>query len=152
MHFIGMLAFQLPIPVYYHLGLTALSMLPSLLAAYCALNLLARPSITKPRLLIGGVLVGAGIGAMHYIGMAAMIAACVMGVAISGMHYIAMHAAVFVDTGVFSAVVVGRDTNQLVWGIVLVTFTIIVLVVILNALVLMHRLYRNSQESARIKQ
>ncbi|MDP5207491.1 ATP-binding protein, partial [Alishewanella sp. SMS9] len=72
MHFIGMLAFSLCTPVDYTTNLTLFSLLPSLLASYTALNLLIQERLTLPKLLIGGVLVGAGIGAMHYTGMAAM--------------------------------------------------------------------------------
>ena len=72
MHFIGMLAFQLCTPVAYDPGATLLSMLPSLLASAIALQLLARPRISALQLLLGGVLMGSGIGAMHYGGMLAM--------------------------------------------------------------------------------
>jgi len=72
MHFIGMLAFEMPTHVHYHLGITALSAIPSLLASWVALGLLARHELTGLRLVSGGITVGAGIGAMHYLGMAAM--------------------------------------------------------------------------------
>ena len=72
MHFIGMLAFQLCAEVRFDLGVTLLSMLPSLGASWVALSLLARRNLNLTQLCIGGVLVGAGIGAMHYSGMAAM--------------------------------------------------------------------------------
>jgi NO-binding membrane sensor protein with MHYT domain/CheY-like chemotaxis protein len=72
MHFIGMLAHNLPIPVSYDPGITALSIVPAILAAGIALHVVARPVVTTPRLLIGGTLMGAGIGAMHYTGMAAL--------------------------------------------------------------------------------
>lgn len=72
MHFIGMLAHVLPIPVSYDLGITALSIVPAVLAAAVALHVVARPVVTTRRLLIGGALMGAGIGAMHYTGMAAI--------------------------------------------------------------------------------
>lgn len=72
MHFIGMLAFELCAPVDYAPGLTLLSLLPSLGASWVALQLLARRQVTALQLVGGGVLVGAGIGAMHYSGMAAM--------------------------------------------------------------------------------
>ncbi len=72
MHFIGMLAFQLCAPVTYDPWLTALSMVPSVAAATVALRLLTRQSLTPVVLVISGVLTGAGIGAMHYGGMAAM--------------------------------------------------------------------------------
>src|SRR4051812_41037622 len=72
MHFIGMLAYVLPIPVHYDPGMTALSIVPAILAAGVALHVVARPVVTTGRLLIGGTLMGAGIGAMHYTGMSAL--------------------------------------------------------------------------------
>ncbi|WP_426337058.1 MHYT domain-containing protein [Pseudoduganella sp. R-31] len=72
MHFIGMLAFNLCTPVSYDPSTTLLSMLPSIAASSVALPLLGRHRIGVRSLLVGGVLVGAGIGAMHYTGMAAM--------------------------------------------------------------------------------
>ncbi|NRR29266.1 PAS domain S-box protein [Oxalobacteraceae bacterium] len=72
MHFIGMLAFNLCTTVDYDPAITIASILPSFAASVVALSLLSRPRLTPWALLIGGVLVGAGIGAMHYTGMAAM--------------------------------------------------------------------------------
>ena len=72
MHFIGMLAHVLPIPVTYDPWITALSVVPAILAAGIALHVVARPVVTTTRLLIGGALMGAGIGAMHYTGMSAI--------------------------------------------------------------------------------
>ncbi|MGO4891734.1 MHYT domain-containing protein [Flavobacterium sp. W21_SRS_FM6] len=72
MHFIGMLAFELCTVVEYNWRITALSMLPALVASWVAMSLITRSSIDFKRLLLGGLLVGAGIGTMHYVGMAAM--------------------------------------------------------------------------------
>ncbi|MRV73148.1 PAS domain S-box protein [Duganella sp. FT92W] len=72
MHFIGMLAFNLCTGVEYDRALTIWSMLPSIAASSVALTLIGRKRINGWQLLTGGVLVGAGIGAMHYTGMAAM--------------------------------------------------------------------------------
>ena len=72
MHFIGMLAFNLCTPVSYDPTITIFSMLPSVAASAVALSLIGRQRIGLRALLVGGVLVGAGIGAMHYTGMAAM--------------------------------------------------------------------------------
>jgi PAS domain S-box-containing protein len=72
MHFIGMLAFNLCTGIEYDHGITLLSVLPSLAASYVALSIISRPRLATAALLTGGVLVGAGIGAMHYTGMAAM--------------------------------------------------------------------------------
>ncbi|MGO4379313.1 MHYT domain-containing protein [Pseudoduganella sp. RAF19] len=78
MHFIGMLAFNLCTPVSYDPLITVISMLPSMAASWVALSLLGRQHMSWGRLLEGGVLVGAGIGAMHYSGMAAMRSALVL--------------------------------------------------------------------------
>ena len=72
MHFIGMLAFKLCADVDYSPGITLASMLPSLAASGIALSLLSRRHISAGQLVVGGTLVGAGIGAMHYGGMLAM--------------------------------------------------------------------------------
>ncbi len=72
MHFLGMLAFGLCTPVGYEPGLTAASALPGIAAAWVALYQLTKAKPAGLQILINGVLVGAGIGAMHYTGMAAM--------------------------------------------------------------------------------
>jgi PAS domain S-box-containing protein len=72
MHFIGMLAFNLCTDIDYDRDITLLSVLPSLGASYVALAIISRKRLSSVSLLTGGVLVGAGIGAMHYTGMAAM--------------------------------------------------------------------------------
>lgn len=72
MHFIGMLAFDLCTTVEYNLGITLGSMVPGVFASWVALNYINSHKKGGWSLLIGGVLVGAGIGTMHYSGMAAM--------------------------------------------------------------------------------
>ncbi len=72
MHFIGMLSFKLCTTVTYDKTLTIVSIFPSLIASTIALAYVSRPKIKIIELIIGGVLVGSGIGAMHYTGMAAM--------------------------------------------------------------------------------
>ncbi|HSD37503.1 MAG TPA: PAS domain S-box protein [Rhodocyclaceae bacterium] len=72
MHFIGMLAFSICTTVSYSDDITVVSMLPGLGASCVALQLFVQPRITRWQLLVGGLLVGLGIGAMHYAGMAAM--------------------------------------------------------------------------------
>ena len=72
MHFIGMLAFTLPVKVDYDILITVVSMFPAILASGLVLHLLSRDRIGLWRLIVGGVLMGAGIGVMHYTGMAAM--------------------------------------------------------------------------------
>lgn len=73
MHFIGMLAFQVICgKTSYDIELTMISMIPSVLASILAMHLLSHPSPTLNRIITGGTLIGAGIGSMHYTGMAAM--------------------------------------------------------------------------------
>jgi len=72
MHFIGMLAFDLCTDVDYAPLPTIISGLPSIGASFIALWLIARDRLSGWGLLAGGVAVGAGIGAMHYAGMAGM--------------------------------------------------------------------------------
>jgi PAS domain S-box-containing protein len=72
MHYIGMLAFILPIPVAYHWPTVLLSLLAAILASVVALGVVSRPKMGASRAVAGSVLMGAGIASMHYIGMAAM--------------------------------------------------------------------------------
>jgi PAS domain S-box-containing protein len=72
MHYIGMLAFLLPIPVAYHWPTVLLSLFAAILASVVALGVVSRQKMGWFRALAGSVLMGAGIASMHYIGMAAM--------------------------------------------------------------------------------
>jgi len=72
MHYIGMLAFLLPIPVAYHWPTVLLSLIAAILASVVALGVVSRQTMGWFRALAGSVLMGAGIAGMHYIGMAAM--------------------------------------------------------------------------------
>jgi PAS domain S-box-containing protein len=72
MHYIGMLAFILPIPVAYHWPTVLLSLFAAILASVVALGVVSRHKMGWFRALAGSVLMGAGIASMHYIGMAAM--------------------------------------------------------------------------------
>ena len=72
MHFLGMTAFELCLPVNYDPLITGLSAIPGVAAAWVALHLLIKTRITVAEVFLGGVLVGSGIGTMHYSGMAAM--------------------------------------------------------------------------------
>ncbi|MEW6693841.1 MAG: MHYT domain-containing protein [Pseudomonadota bacterium] len=73
MHFIGMLAADLCQPVRYEPGITALSVLPSVVASAIGLRLYARRERPNGRAIaLAGLWVGAGIGAMHYSGMLAL--------------------------------------------------------------------------------
>ena len=72
MHFIGMMALNLCTRVSYDTLTTIFSMAPGVLASWYALHLLSGEKLTYQRLWLGGTIVGAGIGTMHYMGMLAM--------------------------------------------------------------------------------
>ena len=72
MHFVGMLAFGLPCTVAYDPAITLLSMIPGILASTLAMTRISHAAISPLRLGVTGLLLGAGIGAMHFSGMAAM--------------------------------------------------------------------------------
>ncbi len=72
MHFVGMLAFKLPIMVGYDYVITLVSWLAAVAVSYVALTVASHASLSLARLAAGSVTMGAGICAMHYIGMHAM--------------------------------------------------------------------------------
>ncbi len=72
MHFIGSLALQLPIAVSYKLSTTLFSVIPAILASSVVLWLMSQIKHNLKQLLFCGLLLGVGIGTMHYTGMAAM--------------------------------------------------------------------------------
>ena len=72
MHFMGMQALELPIPIGFSRGLTFVSWVAAVAASGVALALASRKRLDNPRILLGAVAMGGGIIAMHYLGMAAM--------------------------------------------------------------------------------
>jgi signal transduction histidine kinase/CheY-like chemotaxis protein len=72
MHFVGMLAFRLPIPVGYDMRETLFSLLLPIAVSGMALWQASRHDLHWKRLSTSAFLMGVGINAMHYTGMAAM--------------------------------------------------------------------------------
>lgn len=72
MHFVGMLAFRLPIPLGYDLTLTILSLLVAVAASAFALWMICQNEMSARRLVGGALLMGGAVAGMHYTGMAAM--------------------------------------------------------------------------------
>jgi two-component system sensor histidine kinase/response regulator len=72
MHYIGMLAFTLPITVAYDWPTVAASLLCAIFASGVALFVVSRPRMSLLLAGLGSVVMGSGIAAMHYTGMAAM--------------------------------------------------------------------------------
>lgn len=72
MHYVGMLAFRLPVPVSYHWPTVLLSLSVGILYSIFALLLVSREGLERLYILAGGVILGCGIAGLHYIGMSAM--------------------------------------------------------------------------------
>ena len=72
MHFIGMLAFIMPMPMEYNMGWTIASLLVAILASALALYILQKKSFVFVDLALGGLIVGLAIATMHYMGMEGM--------------------------------------------------------------------------------
>jgi diguanylate cyclase len=72
MHFVGMIAFSLPIALGYDAAITGASLVIAIGVSYFALRIIAGRSMSTRRLVVGGTLMGLGIASMHYAGMAAM--------------------------------------------------------------------------------
>jgi two-component system, sensor histidine kinase and response regulator len=72
MHYVGMEAYRLPVPVLYDWPTVLLSMVAAILASAVALFVASRKTMTMMSAIVGSLLMGGGIAAMHYIGMEAM--------------------------------------------------------------------------------
>ncbi|MGK7914932.1 MAG: MHYT domain-containing protein [Prochloraceae cyanobacterium] len=72
MHFVGMLAYSIPVPISYDLTTVIISWIAALIASSIAFYYLHRGFLNLASLVWAGALMGSGIGTMHYIGMAAM--------------------------------------------------------------------------------
>ena len=72
MHFVGMLAFHLPVPMRFDGPLVLLSVFVAIVASALALFVASRPALPMVVLTASSLFMGAAISGMHYIGMAAM--------------------------------------------------------------------------------
>ncbi|HUB20478.1 MAG TPA: EAL domain-containing protein [Acidobacteriaceae bacterium] len=73
MHFIGMLAFRLPIPMGYDPAITLLSLFIAITSSLFALWIVCQKDLSWLKLAVGALIMGAGVCTMHYTGMAAMV-------------------------------------------------------------------------------
>src|SRR5712691_11764585 len=71
MHYVGMLAFSLPVPVQYDWPLVLVSLAAGILSAALALFVVSRQRMGAPRALGASLFMGGGIAAMHYPRLAA---------------------------------------------------------------------------------
>ncbi len=72
MHFIGMLAYSVEIPLRYGIIKTLFSLIIAMITSGFALAIASRPQLSLARLALGSIVMGAGICSMHYSGMAAI--------------------------------------------------------------------------------
>jgi two-component system sensor histidine kinase/response regulator len=72
MHYVGMEAFRLPVQVLYDWPTVFISMVAAIVASGIALFVVSRRTMSIATASVASVFMGAGIAAMHYIGMEAM--------------------------------------------------------------------------------
>jgi diguanylate cyclase (GGDEF)-like protein/PAS domain S-box-containing protein len=72
MHYVGMLALSLPVPVFYHYPTVALSLMAAIASSAVAMFTVGGERMGTARLILGSLTMGGGIATMHYTGMAAM--------------------------------------------------------------------------------
>ena len=72
MHYVGMLAFRLPVRVAYDWPTVLVSLVAAIVASAIALFVVSRETMGWRQLVAGSVFMGGGIASMHYIGMEAM--------------------------------------------------------------------------------
>src|SRR5215470_10818975 len=156
MHFIGMLAFDMGMPVAYDVPVTLASLLVAVVVTGLGIYVVGKGPTSPWRLVGGGMAMGVGVAAMHYTGMAAMrmqaqlsydlvivaislgiavvasIVALVMGLAVCGMHYTGMKAAIMQHDPALPAQVVGLSPEILAYVIFLVTLVILSLASLLG--------------------
>src|SRR5580658_3542304 len=72
MHFVGMLAFRLPVPVKYYWPTALICLLPAVFSYAAALFVVSGPYMGWVRTLWGGALMGGGTTVLHYIAMDSM--------------------------------------------------------------------------------
>ncbi|NLR52533.1 EAL domain-containing protein [Citrobacter freundii] len=74
MHFIGMLAMKMSMPINYHFSLTAFSFFIALISATLAINIaISGNTLSTKRLVVATGILSAGVVTMHYVGMYAII-------------------------------------------------------------------------------
>jgi diguanylate cyclase (GGDEF)-like protein/PAS domain S-box-containing protein len=104
MHFIGMLAMRLPIPLAYDLPLTLLSIVPAIATSLFGFWVLREAKVGTLRLLTSGLMMGMGVSGMYY----------------TGAHALKMSPALTYDPAIFIlSVVIGVVAS---WGALLMVY------------------------------
>jgi two-component system sensor histidine kinase/response regulator len=63
MHYTGMLAYQLPVPVYYHIPTVILSLVAAIIASFISLFVVSRPHVGLLHVIAGSSLMAAALPA-----------------------------------------------------------------------------------------
>lgn len=71
-HYVGIMANRFPAEVNYYPGRSIISLLVGVLFCYLAFRITSVPQLKIWNLVVGGILLGSGFSAMHYIGMSSM--------------------------------------------------------------------------------
>jgi len=72
MHFVGMLAMNVPFEMQFDIALTFLSFIIAILFVCLGLAIAGRDLLGETSLVLGGAIAGLGVASMHYLGMYAM--------------------------------------------------------------------------------
>ena len=149
MHFVAMLAFTMPMPMSYDIGLTALSLMVAIFVTGVGFYVISRKRASPPRLVFSGLFMGLGIAAMHYTGMAAMTgeaklsydrlyvalslliaigaSTAALWLAISGLHYTAMAGTIFTAQGPLHQIQGNAGLDQTTLALVVAGITFVIL-------------------------
>jgi two-component system sensor histidine kinase/response regulator len=69
MHYVGMEAFTLPVPVQYHVPTVFVSLFAAIFASVVALFVISRSTFKWRNAIVGSIAMGSGIATMYYVGM-----------------------------------------------------------------------------------
>ncbi len=114
MHYVGMVALHLPVPVMYDWPTLLLSLFIAILASGAALFVVSGSTMGPLRTIIGSIIMGCGIAAMHYVGMDAMRlqAICIYS---PGLVVLSVILAVAISFVALQLTFAGRQ-NHISWG------------------------------------
>lgn len=123
MHFVGMLAVQLPVAKSYDALYTLGSVLIAILLTGLSFYLIHFGERNFLRIIGAGVLTGLGIVAMHYVGMAAIKGNCIVTYSATGI-FLSTAISILSSIGAFTLAYFKRSLLQLAMGSVVLGITI----------------------------
>jgi PAS domain S-box-containing protein len=115
MHYVGMLAFVLPVPVLYHVPTVVLSLVAAVAGVAIALYIVSKKTMRRIDTATAGVCLGGAIVFMHYIGMAAMRSAAMHHYRLSLVALSVVVAVAFSSGAAWLAFRFGRSHQGFTW-------------------------------------